>query len=54
MPIPRDMGECIKHFMDKGKPRKRAIAICLTEKRRREGEAAREGAKRHLKTSGKE
>ena len=49
MPIPEDIGECIKHFMEKGRPRDQAIAICLSEKRRREGRAARQAAKKTLK-----
>jgi len=49
MPIPTDMGECITHFMKKGKPRAQAIAICLDVKRRRERGAAKESSKRYLK-----
>jgi len=46
MPIPEDMGECIKHFESKGKPRKQAVAICVSYHRDRSRETAHEIVKR--------
>lgn len=49
MPVPEETGACIKHFMEKGRPRKQAIAICLQMERDRKRHVAKEASRRVMK-----
>lgn len=52
MPIPADHGECVAHFIKKGKSRAQANAICYDVARRRKKEIHKE-AEREVLNGGK-
>lgn len=49
MPIPEDFGQCVAHFMKKGKPRDQAMAICVSVRDRKNKSVAGDVAGDHLK-----